>query len=275
VTGAPPDDLAALEGVEAAGWVSMFRAAPPTLARDHGIEALARGRVAACAVRSLPGMRLLNHALGLGLEPDPAGALEAVEGFYGGLDHVVSVPPGPFAAELGRELTARGFAPDYAWVKFRHDLGRLPDARTDLRVVAAEDRHAAAMGAIVATAFGLPPPLGGWLAALVGREGWSCYVALAGDEPVAGGGLYVEGATAWLAFGATRPEHRGLGAQGAMLAARLRRAAELGCALAVSETGAPVDGRPGASYRNLRRSGFEEAYARPNWRPAGPAPAVS
>jgi hypothetical protein len=33
----------------------------------------------------------------------------------------------------------------------------------------------------------------------------------------------------------------------------------------VTETGAPVDGRPGGSYRNIVRAGFEPQYVRANY----------
>jgi ribosomal protein S18 acetylase RimI-like enzyme len=70
----------------------------------------------------------------------------------------------------------------------------------------------------------------------------------------------------WLSFAATLPEFRRRGAQNALLAARIRAAAELGCSLVVGETGALEDGRPSNSYRNIVRAGFEPVYDRPNYR---------
>ena len=59
------------------------------------------------------------------------------------------------------------------------------------------------------------------------------------------------------------------GAQGALLAARIRRAGELGCETIVTETGKRRDDRPSSSYCNILRFGFEERYVVPNWlRPA-------
>jgi len=40
---------------------------------------------------------------------------------------------------------------------------------------------------------------------------------------------------------------------------------EGGVTTLVVETGAPVDGRPGDSYRNVVRAGFREQYVRANW----------
>jgi GNAT superfamily N-acetyltransferase len=117
---------------------------------------------------------------------------------------------------------------------------------TDLRVAETGPSRARAFGAIAAEAFGLPPEVAPWFAGLPGRPGWSCLVALDGDEPVAAGALYAAGGAGWLALGATRPAHRGRGAQPALIAARIRRAAELGCRLVVAETGAAGPDGPGA-----------------------------
>jgi len=78
--------------------------------------------------------------------------------------------------------------------------------------------------------------------------------------------LYTNGGTGWLGFAATLPAYRRRGAQTALLAARIRRAAELDCRTLFTETGEAVEGRPSNSYRNLLRAGFEPLYVRPNYR---------
>ena len=60
-------------------------------------------------------------------------------------------------------------------------------------------------------------------------------------------------------------EHRGKGAQSAILAARIEAAAAAGCEIVTTETGAPRDGQPGPSYRNIVRAGFEPHYVRANY----------
>ena len=62
-----------------------------------------------------------------------------------------------------------------------------------------------------------------------------------------------------------RIDHRGKGAQGAMLAARISHAAKLGCESLVTETGEQRDDRPSNSYRNILRLGFEEVAVTANW----------
>ncbi|HEX2506990.1 MAG TPA: GNAT family N-acetyltransferase [Miltoncostaeaceae bacterium] len=130
--------------------------------------------------------------------------------------------------------------------------------------------RAEAFGAIVAAAFEMPPDFAGWMAALADRPGWTALLALDGDEPVGAAALFVNGRAAWLGMGATLPEHRGRGAQGALFAERIRRAAELGLEAVLTETGAPVgEEGPGPSYRNMLRYGFAEVALRHNLRSPG------
>jgi len=103
------------------------------------------------------------------------------------------------------------------------------------------------------------------MTALVGAPGWSVFVAFDGDEPAGCGALYVDGSVGWLGIGATRPQFRRRGAQNAILAARIGRAAELGASTVTTETGVLDGERPNQSYRNILRAGFREAYARDNW----------
>ena len=46
---------------------------------------------------------------------------------------------------------------------------------------------------------------------------------------------------------------------------RIADAGAAGCETLFVETGERVPNRPSASYRNILRAGFEEAYLRPNW----------
>jgi GNAT superfamily N-acetyltransferase len=253
-----------LERAELAAMADVARAAPPEVAEAQGIALLEPGAAVALSVRTLSGARMFNHALGVADEAQ----LDALEAFYAaqGCAFFVSTAPG---AALDGPLERRGYRRDYAWMKFRRGVEPL-DASTDLRVEAVGAEHGEAVGRIIATAYEAPPWLAVWVAAVPGRPGWSFHLAFDGDEPVAAGALHVAGAAGWLGFGATLPSHRGRGAQGALLAARIAEAARRGCATVVTETGERTEDRPSASYRNILRAGFEEAYLRANW--ASPAP---
>lgn len=52
-----------------------------------------------------------------------------------------------------------------------------------------------------------------------------------------------------------------------MLAARIAKAAELGCRLMATTTGEAVEGDPQHSYSNIERAGFRAAYTRANFGP--------
>ncbi len=141
---------------------------------------------------------------------------------------------------------------------------------TDLRVEAAEPKNADVFARTFLSGYGAPAGLAELVAALVGRPGWHCFIAFDGDAPAATGALYARGALCWLGVAATLPACRRRGAQGALLAARIRRAAEIGCTRLVTETGERTGDRPSVSYRNILRSGFAESYVRPNFvAPAG------
>jgi GNAT superfamily N-acetyltransferase len=215
---------------------------------------------------------MLDHVFGLGLSaPATDGVLERIAAFYGRQPYWIALAPHASPAGLGDRLRALGFAEDYAWTKFRRGVDDPPETKTSLRVEEALPRHAEAYGRVVCAAFGYPGGLAPWPGAVVGRPGWRCFTALAGDEPVATGALFVHEDEGWLTLGATLPGYRGQGAQSTLLAVRIRAAAEAGCRLLTTETGAPVTDRPSNSHRNILRAGFEIAYVRPNLR----APAAS
>lgn len=257
-------ERARLERAEALACDDLYRAAPPDVARDHGIAVEDVDGALLMRVASLPGEHMFNRAMGLGREgADLAAQVAEVRRFFDGVPHVVSLDPdAPDGA--ADALAVRGYAPDDAWDKFARPAEPPAGVRTDLSVREAGPADARAVGAVSAAAFGLPAFTGDWLAALVGRPGWTLFLAEDGGRPVCAAGLFVEAGTAWLGFGGTLPEHRGRGAQGALFAARIRAAVDAGCTLLATETGAPAGRGPGPSYRNMLRLGFTPVYRRPN-----------
>ncbi len=103
----------------------------------------------------------------------------------------------------------------------------------------------------------------------MGRPGWRQWAAFDGAEPVGErvgfGALFVSGGIGWIGLESTRPTHRGQGIQTALIATRLRAAAELGCRLISVETADDTPEKPNPSTHNLARMGFQVAYKRPNW----------
>lgn len=87
------------------------------------------------------------------------------------------------------------------------------------------------------------------------------FLARVAGKPVAAATLVAFDAVARLANAATLPESRNLGAQGALIRARLRAAADSGLVLATA------DARQGSgSLRNLARAGFEISAHITQWR---------
>ena len=136
---------------------------------------------------------------------------------------------------------------------------------TDLRVERIGAAHAAAFAEVACAVFGMPDHLRAWLEQSVGRSGWCHYLAFEGDLPIATGALFVQGDAGWLGLGATLPSHRRRGAQGAIMARRIRDAADLGCRWVVTETGEDLPDHPNPSFHNMLRTGFALAYQRPNF----------
>lgn len=91
------------------------------------------------------------------------------------------------------------------------------------------------------------------------------FLAELDGRPIASGSLILGEGMALLAGASTVPAGRRQGGQRALLEARLRFAAEHGCALAMMGA-APG----GASQRNAERQGFRIAYTRIKWHRPGP-----
>lgn len=214
---------------------------------------------------------MLNRIVGLGLDgPASEQQLDGTIAAMAGLRYYVSLSPDAEPAAIGSWLAARGFEPSWGWMGFRRGVDDPPEAETRLAIAELGPERAAEFAALLRAAYGLPEELAPVLAALPGLPGWRCFLALDGDEPAGAAALYAARGAAYLGLAGTAAEHRGKGAQSALLAARIRCARELGCDEVFTETGERVPGRPSASYRNIVRAGFEELRVVPNW--ISPAP---
>ena len=213
---------------------------------------------------------MYNRVLGLGvtvpaLERDVDESLEHFRR-TGARRFMVQVAPGAEPSGLIEWLEARGFYRHNHWIRLVRDLSEdIPLAPTNLRVATFGAELAAEFGRLQAEAFGHPPELAELATVVVGRFGWEFFGAFEGDDLVAAGALRAQGAAAWFGFAATRADHRGRGAQSALIAARLAAARAAGCRWACVETAPDTAEKPNPSTHNLRRMGFSDAYERPNW----------
>jgi GNAT superfamily N-acetyltransferase len=228
-----------------------------------GLPLLRVGGAACCAIPGLDSP-MVNRVIALGIERPPTDAeLDAIEAFFreAGVRYYVSLAPAA-QGDLELRLRERGFSDGYAWMKF--DRGVEPIPARESALVVEPTSEGVTFSQVVAAAFELPTEAVSSWSAVMGRPGWHLFLAREGVDPVAAGALFVHDDVGWLGGAGTLPEHRGKGGQGALLAARIERARELGAEAVVTETGQGIADRPSNSYRNILRAGFAEAYLRPN-----------
>jgi hypothetical protein len=268
-------DPQALDRVERAFWRDIWESVPVEAAAEHGVELRDFGPVQVSVIGDLPELGMLNLILGAA-EPGAVaeGHLAAAAEWAAarGVAAYVPVTPGaPDADAAETWLAANGFSEAYAWMKFIRDAHSPRFEAPDVEVVELGAGDEAPFGTIAALGFGLPVWAGTLFDRLPGRRGWRCYIARVDGEPQACAAMSIHDGIAEFGIAATLEPARGRGCQPALLHRRIVDAAEAGCKTLFVETGERVPGRPSASYRNILRAGFEEAYLRPNWSP-GVAP---
>jgi GNAT superfamily N-acetyltransferase len=260
----------ALDRVEKRFWREIWESVPPEVAAERGVEVRDFGPVQASVAEALPGVGMMNLVLGA-TEPGAVedGHLAAASEWAAsrGIESYVPVSPGqPGTEPVERWLADNGFSPAYAWMKFARDAHPPRFAvPADVEVVEVTDPEREPFGMIAATGFDLPVWAAAFFANLPGRDGFRCYVARVDGETQACAAMLVQGGLAEFGIAATLAPARGRGAQRALLHRRILDAAAAGCRTLFVETGERVPDRPSASYKNILRAGFEEAYLRPNW----------
>jgi GNAT superfamily N-acetyltransferase len=238
-----------LESAELAAFLDVLRASPELC------DVIEIGGATCALLRRLES-RMFNRVLQL----TSTDALDEIAAFYGSAPWWVNDSYG-----IGPALEERGFVRDYGWMKFSRGVGPR-EARSELTVVQVEPEQAEDFARVVVGGYELPEWTMPLAANVVGRPGWSCYVAYEGEEPAGAGALFVQGDAGWLGLGSTLPAFRGRGAQSVILATRIEEARQQGCTLVVTETGELQADRPSSSYRNIVRAGFREEGVRPNYK---------
>jgi GNAT superfamily N-acetyltransferase len=250
---------------EAGAYTDMFAAAP----MDWDLRVERFGPAIALVAPQLDTM-LFNRVLGLGVA-EPASeihVMEAIALYQQAAVHHFGIQLSPMAQPraLTDWLPAHHLRRADNWAKVYRAAEPI-EIHTDLRVESIGPVHAADFAQVACTAFGMPLMVQPWLGNLVGRENWHAYLAFDGELPVACGALFVQGEVGWLGVAGTLPPYRRRGAQGALMAQRIRDAARLGCRWVVTETGEDLPARPNPSFHNMLRTGFTLAYQRPNFLP--------
>jgi GNAT superfamily N-acetyltransferase len=255
-------ELSEVEVCRSVGAVSETIAGPLGLALRPMGSALA---TAASRVDVLAYNRVL--ALGVASPAEP-GDLDEAEHFFaaaGSPRWMVNLSPAAGPPELSEWLVARGYSLHNHWLKLWRETRLAVEEPEDPRVRPFGAEHADAFARCDVEAFSLPEAVIPWIAATVGMPHWHHYAAFDGPDAVGFGALAVLGRVGWLGFASTKPTHRRQGIQSALIATRLRAAAQLGCEITIVETADDTPEKPNPSTHNLVRMGFRVAYRRPNW----------
>ncbi len=263
-------DPATLDETERRFWRGIWESVSTEVAGEREIEVRSFGPVQTSTVAALPDAQMLNLVLGAA-EPDAVSGghlADAIEWVGSkGLRCYVPVTPGLAGSEAAEGwLGGHGYEPGYSWMKFVRDAHpprfAAPEA---VEVIELDEGAKEPFAMVAATGFGLPAWASTFFARLPGRSGWRCYVARVDDTTQACAAMFVHEGMAEFGIAATLEQARGHGCQLALLRRRILDAAAAGCHTLFVETGERTPDRPSASYRNILRAGFEEAYLRPNW----------
>lgn len=262
----------AAEIVERDAWLDFFDAAPLEVRDEFSLSSV---RIGGMGLLGSPVLSIteFNRAMAVGIGR-PAAAQElgaAIEWLdqHAASNWALQIAPAANSGPTKHVIDLERLAPAGAgWVKFAQMLPTSSSwsPTTNARPVAVSADTAVVFGNTVQGGFGLPESSAHWFAALVGRPGWHCFLSTLNGEPAGAAAMYVTGEAAWCGMSTTLSQYRRQGVQSSLIAARLRAAADRRITVLTSETGRPSSAdQPGySSYRNLRRGGFLELYARPN-----------
>jgi GNAT superfamily N-acetyltransferase len=254
--------------IELASLADWFGGLPEAVTNTAGVRSTRVGGVLVAVLGCTPSA-VYTRALGLDLEE--AASLEQVREVLASLERLggtrafLHLPAyaRPELAGWFEELGLRCY--QRSWMRFCRGDEPAPEVNTELVIRPAEPEDAAEFDLVARTAFEMPAPASGLFGCLVGRPRWHTFVAAEGDQIVGAAGLFVEGEVGHVAFGGVVPSSRRRGGQRALLAARVKRALELGCTVMFTETGEAVPDQPQQSYPNILRAGFRELYLKPNY----------
>ena len=261
------------EAIERVAMKDLHDAADENDIRELGLMGLTVGSSFVSVASNLPASAIVvNRTLGLGLTAQASREeVETIVSIYRKNDvpqYFVQLHPDASPGELPEWMKGKGLKSDRGWQKFSRDPVEVVDRRTNLAVHEINTEYGPAFGEIICNAFDLGDKAIPWLAKLPGREDWHIFMSFDGDKPAGVGALFVKNGFGWTDYGATAPEFRRQGSQGAVMAARLNRAIELGCQKIFTCTGVSVPGDPQHSYNNILKAGFKEDYIRENYAPS-------
>lgn len=224
----------------------------------------------ACA---LPEIDILafNRVIGLGWTSEGLNhTLDALISFYGSCScrrfFVQLSPAAPAQQQVVEALSEKGFRYYNSWSKLWCRIPNSPPVNSFLDIQLIRADQSLEYSQILLSSFSWQDErLGPFLAATIGTSGYRHYLVQYEGEAVAAGALHLSGKYASMAFGATLPAFRSMGAQSLLIQRRIQDAALTNAQFLVAETAVGRPEAPVQSSRNLQRFGFQLAYNRANW----------
>ncbi len=261
-------DIATLvESAEQAMWQIGWSSAPPEMQHELNLHLYTGGGAQATVIETFP-VAFFNRVIGLGIQQPATEALvDEIIAFYSqyAVPWAISLSPLAKPSDTADWLAARGFKRAGSLAKMIRGSEPPPTIETDLRVARVDSRNAAQFADVNRRAFEMPQWYAAMVEVMLQQEGVYGYIAYDGDEPAGSGLLVVSGEVGGLYSGATLPAYRRRGAQGAIMAQRIRDGLDLGCRWFSTETDAETQQSPNPSYHNMLRTGFELAYLRSDY----------
>lgn len=191
-----------------------------------------------------------------------AAFLDDVLAWYGDLRPLLEVVPQPGGEALARDLVRHGAAPTHMLDILRGPAGGPPSQHgvVDVAVVHRRDALLFARTLLGGHLEDYHPHEAEGIATLVGGDGVRCYLARIDGEPAAAAILAVDDGFAYLANASALRPFRNRGCHAALLATRLRDAADAGCeeVIALADVAS-------TSHRNMERAGLHTLATVAQW----------
>ena len=257
--------VTALEHTEAIYWSKYYN-------NNTRLKAVSK-EISGAFVFAVPQLDILamNRVIGLGMEKEVTKKdIEEIKSFFKYLNvkrFFIQVSPFVKQENLDHLLRKAGFRFYNNWSKLLRISNRpVVEPQTDLQIINVTTDEAHLYGETIAKSFGWEhDEIQNWISSSISKPGYRHYLVTDNYKVVAAGALHLMDSYASLAFAATLPEYRGMGAQSLLLYQRVKDAQLAGAEYIISETAEDLENKPVTSYRNMRRFDFDLVYNRPNW----------
>ncbi len=257
---------ALIELSEANAYSSLVGAAAAPVAVPRPSRCYWLGGACALVSPQTSGTLNMNRVIGLGvLEPVTAELLSEIEALYGQHGLAFGVEVSALGRNevldqwLSRRRLRRTVGTAMRWQQVRHNE---PAGGGVVVTRAKNSWECEDIARLCQHVFRVPQVMAQALVDVHRDPRWRYWMVRQDSHLLACAMSFVDDGLAWLGWDATSPQARGQGLQSALIAARLKDAAEAGCSHATAETAADTVARADPSGRNYEKLGFVLAYER-------------